>query len=99
MLSNPFFSTVVRIQKERGHAVTSRGPYGFVRHPGYAGMIVFTVAMPLILNSLWALAPAFFTVAATALRTALEDRMLQRELDGYADYSARVRYRLIPGLW
>jgi protein-S-isoprenylcysteine O-methyltransferase Ste14 len=99
MMSNPFFSGIVRIQKERGHTVASAGPYRYVRHPGYVGMLVFTLASPLILGSWWALAVALLTVVVTIVRTALEDRTLQAELEGYAEYAQRVRYRLVPGLW
>jgi protein-S-isoprenylcysteine O-methyltransferase Ste14 len=99
MRSNTFFSAVVRIQKDRGHAVISGGPYGFVRHPGYAGMAAFTLATPLILNSRWAFAPAVITAAITVLRTALEDRTLHNELDGYAGYARRVKYKLVPAIW
>lgn len=70
-----------------------------LRHPGYAGSTLFTMAMPVILSSLWAFVPAFLTVAAIALRTALEDRMLRQKLDGYTDYARRVKYRLVPCLW
>jgi len=99
MRTNRFFSAIVRIQKDRGHAVVSSGPYRFVRHPAYTGMAAFTLATPLILNSRWAFVPAVATVAFHVLRTALEDRTLQRELDGYADYACRVKYRLVPLVW
>jgi protein-S-isoprenylcysteine O-methyltransferase Ste14 len=99
MRSNRFFSAVVRIQKDRGQVVVTGGPYRFVRHPAYAGMCVFTLVTPLILNSRWALVPALMTIAVTALRTALEDRTLQKELEGYAAYARRVRYKLFPGIW
>lgn len=99
MRSNKFFSSVVRIQKDRGHVVVTSGPYRFVRHPGYTGMSVFTLATPLILNSKWAFAPAMATAATAVLRTALEDRTLHNELDGYADYARRVKYKLVPVIW
>jgi protein-S-isoprenylcysteine O-methyltransferase Ste14 len=99
MHSNRFFSSVVRIQKDRGHVVVTHGPYRFVRHPGYTGMVAFTLATPLILNSRWAFVPALVTAAVSGLRTALEDRTLHNELGGYADYASRVRYRLVPLLW
>lgn len=99
MRSNKFFSSVVRIQKDRGHVVVTGGPYRFVRHPGYTGMSVFTLATPLILNSRWAFAPAMATAATAVLRTALEDRTLHNELDGYADYARRVKYMLVPVIW
>lgn len=99
MRSNKFFSSVVRMQKDRGHVVVTGGPYRFVRHPGYTGMSVFTLATPLILNSRWAFAPAMATAATAVLRTALEDRTLHNELDGYADYARRVKYKLVPVIW
>jgi len=97
--SNKFFYGVLRIAKERGHAVCIGGPYRYVRHPGYLGAILFDLATPLMLNSVWALIPAAFTVCAIAVRTALEDRALQDGLYGYKDYAQRVRYRLLPGVW
>ncbi|MCP4538637.1 MAG: isoprenylcysteine carboxylmethyltransferase family protein [Chloroflexi bacterium] len=99
MLSNTFFSGTVRIQEERGHTVASGGPYRYVRHPGYAAGILFDVATPLILGSLWALVPAGLTVCAFVVRTALEDRTLQEELAGYEEYAQQTRYRLMPGVW
>jgi protein-S-isoprenylcysteine O-methyltransferase Ste14 len=99
MAANAFFSQTVRIQKERGHTVATGGPYRYVRHPGYAGSILFQVATPLILGSVWALIPAGLTVCLTIVRTVLEDRTLLEELDGYKEYAGRVRYRLLPGVW
>ena len=99
MSVNRFFSAVVRIQSERGHAVITAGPYAFVRHPGYASMIVATVGCPLLLGSLWALLPTFLVVAAFLVRTTNEDRVLLARLDGYAAYARQVRYRLCPGVW
>lgn len=99
MRTNRFFSAVVRIQSDRGHRVVDHGPYRVIRHPGYAGMIVFTLATPLILSSSWAFVPAIATVAATIVRTVMEEATLFRELDGYADYARRVRFRLLPGIW
>jgi protein-S-isoprenylcysteine O-methyltransferase Ste14 len=98
-LANPYFSAVVRIQKDRGHVVISGGPYRFMRHPGYAGGILFILAIPLMLGSLWAHLPAFLTSLVVVFRTSREDRTLQEELEGYRDYSRRVRFRLIPGIW
>jgi len=99
MRTNQFFSAVVRIQKDRGHFVITGGPYRFVRHPGYTGMGVFTLVTPLILNSRWAFLPALATAALTVLRTTLEDRTLQNELDGYATYTRNVKYKLFPPVW
>jgi protein-S-isoprenylcysteine O-methyltransferase Ste14 len=99
MLSNKFFASLVRIQRERGHTVITGGPYRFVRHPGYVGMIAYQLATPLMLQTLWALVPAALTTGFSILRTALEDRTLQEELAGYKGYVVRVRYRLVPGIW
>jgi protein-S-isoprenylcysteine O-methyltransferase Ste14 len=99
MVSNKFFSTVVRIQKERGHTVESGGPYRYVRHPGYASLLFSYITIPLALGSLWACIPMLVLVVNLVVRTALEDRTLQNELDGYKEYAGRVRFRLIPGIW
>jgi protein-S-isoprenylcysteine O-methyltransferase Ste14 len=97
--SNAFFSQVVCIQSERGHVVASGGPYRWVRHPGYAGMMLFELTVPVLLGSWWAYIPGVLNAALFVLRTALEDRTLRDELGGYAEYAARVRYRLLPGIW
>ncbi len=99
MMSNRFFTTTVRIQKERGHQVVSSGPYAHVRHPGYAAMICATIATSVLLGSTWALIPAALYAALMVVRAALEDRTLRAELEGYADYAQRVHYRLLPGVW
>jgi protein-S-isoprenylcysteine O-methyltransferase Ste14 len=99
MRSNRFFSSVVRIQKDRGHAVADGGPYRFVRHPGYAGMSIFTLMTPLILGSYWALVPAAANTSVIVLRTILEDATLHNELEGYPAYASRVRSKLLPGIW
>lgn len=97
--ANAFFSTVVRIQTERGHRVCDRGPYRLVRHPGYLGWILSMLATPLVLGSLWGLLPQAAAAAALLARTRLEDRALREELDGYREYCERVRWRLLPRLW
>jgi protein-S-isoprenylcysteine O-methyltransferase Ste14 len=97
--ANPFFSLIVRIQQERGHTVAAGGPYRFVRHPAYVGGIAIYIATPVMLSSLWALIPGGLTAVLMLVRTALEDKTLQDELDGYREYAGRVRYRLIPGIW
>jgi protein-S-isoprenylcysteine O-methyltransferase Ste14 len=99
MKSNEFFSLFFRIQRERGHHVVSGGPYRYVRHPGYAGGLAFNLTTPLLLGSLWALIPAAIVVFLFVLRTALEDRALRAELEGYTEYTRRVRHRLLPGVW
>jgi protein-S-isoprenylcysteine O-methyltransferase Ste14 len=99
MASNTFFSQIVRIQSDRSHAVATDGPYRYVRHPAYVGMIVFELAMSILLASWWALIASGLSAILLILRTALEDRALQAELTGYVDYARQVRYRLLPGIW
>lgn len=96
---NRFFEPGVRIQRERGHHVITSGPYKFVRHPGYVSAIMIFVGVPLSLASWWALIPAAFASAILILRTIWEDALLRAELDGYADYARRTRFRLVPGIW
>lgn len=96
---NPFFEPGVRIQKERAQRVITSGPYRFLRHPGYSAAIAIFVGIPLALASWWALLPAALAIALLVIRTGLEDRLLQAELPGYADYARRTRYRLLRGLW
>lgn len=99
MASNRFFLGFCRIATERGHSVATAGPYRYVRHPGYLGAIIYQLATPPALDSLWAFLPVALTIAMTILRTSLEDRTLQQELRGYAEYSRQVRQRLLPGIW
>jgi protein-S-isoprenylcysteine O-methyltransferase Ste14 len=99
LAENRFFSSVVRIQMDRGHVVCDSGPYRFVRHPGYAGNVLALFGIVLALNSLWTLIPAALASIIAVIRTELEDRTLQEELPGYRDYARRVRYRLIPWIY
>lgn len=99
MSVNRFFSAVARLQKDRGQVVISSGPYRCVRHPGYAGSVLATLAIPVMLGSFWGLVPAGLTAIAILVRTAREDRMLRRGLPGYEAYAARTRRRLVPGIW
>jgi protein-S-isoprenylcysteine O-methyltransferase Ste14 len=99
MMSNSYFSTTVRIQDDRGHQTVTSGPYQYVRHPGYVGAIVLSIGTPLLLRSWWVLSPGVVTAIMFIPRTAMEDRTLQQELGGYAEYAERVRYRLLPGVW
>jgi len=96
---NAFASDVVRIQKDRGHTVCTTGPYRHVRHPMYVGVIFFLLSFPLSLGSLYTFIPAFIIIILFIIRTSLEDRALQEELPGYTEYSQKVRYRLLPGVW
>jgi protein-S-isoprenylcysteine O-methyltransferase Ste14 len=99
LVSNPHAESSVRIQSDRGHRVISSGPYRFVRHPMYAGLIQLHQAMALILGSTWVVALASVMTILYYWRTALEDRTLRRELPGYEEYATVTRYRLMPGLW
>lgn len=98
LASNAYFSRVVRLQMDRGHTVATGGPYRYLR-PGYAAMVISVLATPPVLGSLWALIPAGLVACLYVLRTALEDKTLRAELDGYQEYAQQVRYRLVPGAW
>jgi len=99
MRENSFAAPVVKIQSERGHHVVSSGIYAHIRHPMYAGALLFFVGTPLLLGSWYGLAAAPVMAATLVVRTLFEERMLMAELPGYREYVARVRYRLIPGIW
>jgi len=99
LAENRFFSSIVRIQTDRGHKVCDSGPYSLLRHPGYAGNILALPGIVLTLSSLWTLIPATVALIIAVIRTALEDRTLQNELTGYQEYATKVKYRLIPFIW
>jgi protein-S-isoprenylcysteine O-methyltransferase Ste14 len=99
MVSNRFFSTLVRLQFDRQHTVATGGPYKYIRHPGYVGYIVMSISAPIALGTLSALVFSGITCLLFILRTALEDNTLKRELEGYAEYAEKVKYRLIPLIW
>ncbi len=99
MIVNRFFSSQVRIQTDRGQSVVQEGPYRYLRHPGYAGGLLSWVAAPVFFSSYWLVIPMILVMVANVVRTALEDRTLQDELPGYADYVKQVKYRLVPGIW
>jgi protein-S-isoprenylcysteine O-methyltransferase Ste14 len=97
--ANSFAAPIVKLQAERGHSIADTGPYAYVRHPMYAGAIPFLIGMPLLLDSWYGLIGSAVTVVALGFRAVGEERLLTRELDGYPEYAARVRYRLVPSLW
>ena len=99
LVENRFFSSVVRIQTDRGHLVCDSGPYRIVRHPGYAGNILALPGIVLALGSVWTIIPVIVALIIAVIRTAMEDETLQEELPGYQDYVQSVRYRLIPGIF
>ena len=98
-IANPFFETTVRIQTDQGHQVIDRGPYATIRHPGYVGLSAVFLSTPLLLLSSWICILSLIAVLVLVIRTVLEDRTLQNELSGYAEYATRIRFRLIPGVW
>jgi protein-S-isoprenylcysteine O-methyltransferase Ste14 len=96
---NSYLSPVVRIQEDRGHTVVSTGPYRYVRHPMYAGIVAFMIGTPLLLGSWYGVVLGLILVLVLMRRAVLEERTLRDELRGYSDYMAQVRYRLIPYVW
>ena len=96
---NTYLSPAVRIQSDRGQTVVSTGPYRHVRHPLYAGFVLFTVGTALLLGSAYGLFGALVLSALIAWRATREEQVLQRELAGYGEYMARVKYRFFPYVW
>jgi protein-S-isoprenylcysteine O-methyltransferase Ste14 len=96
---NSFAAPVVKVQAARHHHVISSGPYAFVRHPMYSGIMLFFFGVPLLLGSWWGVVIAPVFAVLFGIRARIEERALIEGLPGYADYAERVRYRLVPGLW
>jgi protein-S-isoprenylcysteine O-methyltransferase Ste14 len=96
---NTYAAPVVKIQTERAHKVIDTGPYALVRHPMYAGAVLYFLCAPLLLGSWYGLAIGFIIVALLGYRAVLEEETLKAELAGYSAYAARVPYRLVPGVW
>jgi protein-S-isoprenylcysteine O-methyltransferase Ste14 len=96
---NSYAAPVVRVQRERGHKVVTTGPYAYVRHPMYSSVILIGAGVPLLLGSWWGLLAVPLFMLVLGVRATMEERMLKAELEGYEDYSERVRYRFVPLLW
>ncbi|MCB9284161.1 MAG: isoprenylcysteine carboxylmethyltransferase family protein [Lewinellaceae bacterium] len=96
---NPFFSSTMRIQTDRGHTVCETGLYKFVRHPAYLGNIIQTIGFPLLFGSVWSILPAGISILLVCVRTYLEDKTLTGELKGYREYTRKTRYRILPYVW
>jgi protein-S-isoprenylcysteine O-methyltransferase Ste14 len=96
---NSYAAAVVKVQNERGQKTVSTGPYRHVRHPLYTSAVLYFLGAPLLLGSWCGLALAPLLIAAVAFRAVMEERMLSAELEGYAAYAARVRWRLVPLIW
>ncbi len=99
MTANTYFAASVRIQDDRNQTVCNTGPYRYIRHPGYIGMMISTLCIPIILGSLLGLVPAIAITFLVIIRTALEDSTLKNELPGYRAYTKVTRYRLLPYIW
>jgi len=99
MVENEHFEQCVRIQSDRKHRVVTTGPYRIVRHPGYIAFILSTLAGPLIFGSVWSFVPTGLLVILFVWRTSREDATLQKELDGYTQYTEQTSYRLVPFVW
>jgi protein-S-isoprenylcysteine O-methyltransferase Ste14 len=99
MRANRFFSSVIRLQEDRGHELVTAGPYRWVRHPGYIAALTFCLSSGIALGSWLSLLPAAVCVPLLLNRTVAEDRFLKKNLKGYSAYAESVRYRLLPGIW
>jgi protein-S-isoprenylcysteine O-methyltransferase Ste14 len=99
MIVNRFFSSVVRIQNDRGQVVVESGPYRLMRHPSYAGSVIAGLSFPVMMGTLWAFIPTVIMIAGIVVRTHLEDNLLQAELPGYQEFSKKIRFKLFPGIW
>jgi protein-S-isoprenylcysteine O-methyltransferase Ste14 len=99
MMTNAFFSSAVRLQPDRNQVLITSGPYRFMRHPGYTGGILYLIFSGLALGSWWAGLTVLPMLVLTIRRTLLEDALLQRGLPGYAEYAAKVPFRLLPHVW
>lgn len=96
---NKFFSSIMRIQTDRGHTVCETGLYRAVRHPAYLGSVIQATGFPLLMGSLWSIIPAGLLIILSVARTWLEDETLKKELKGYSEYAQKTRYKLIPYVW
>jgi protein-S-isoprenylcysteine O-methyltransferase Ste14 len=99
MMTNTYLSNYARLQGERGQVVIQEGAYRHIRHPMYLGIIVGFLGLPLVLSSWWAMIPSAVIAGLFVYRTYREDQMLIGGLAGYAEYTTRVRYKLLPGIW
>ncbi len=99
MRKNAFFEGTVRLQDDQGHQVVTDGPYRWVRHPGYVGLTLYNIAVPVVMASLWGFLGVGLFLIVLVWRTAKEDRFLRESLPGYADYAKQTRWRLMPGIW
>ena len=99
MMTNAYLSSWARIQEDRGQVVIQEGLYQYIRHPMYLGIIMSFLGIPLLLASWWTMVPCLFNIGLFVYRTYREDMMLVDGLAGYVEYTQKVRYRLVPGIW
>lgn len=99
LIGNKHFEASSRIQSDRNQKVVSNGIYSVVRHPGYAAIIIWAISIPLLTGILYSVIPSVCIIVIITIRTILEDNMLRKELDGYPEYTHKVKYRLIPYIW
>jgi len=99
MQHNSYLARIVEIRKEEGHKVITTGPYRVVRHPMYSAFLLLFISAPLLLGSYYALIPGILSDVLLIIRTLFEDKLLHTELEGYAEYAQKTRYRVIPGIW
>jgi protein-S-isoprenylcysteine O-methyltransferase Ste14 len=99
LLTNKYFESSSRIQTERNQTVISTEIYAIVRHPGYSSIILWALSIPLLTGAIYTFIPSGIIVILIFIRTYLEDLMLKKELEGYREYSCKVKYRLIPYIW
>lgn len=99
MRTNSFAAPVVKIQKDRGQAVITTGPYAIVRHPMYLGALFYFAGTSLVLGSWWGLATIPLFALLLGIRIGIEEETLRTGLEGYDDYARNVRWRLIPLVW
>ena len=97
MRENAYLSRTVKVYENQ--TVISTGLYGIVRHPMYLATLLMFLSMPLILGSLWGLIPFALYPVVTVIRILNEEKVLTEGLSGYAEYKAKVKYRLIPFVW
>ena len=97
--ANTFATTQVRVQTERAQTVVDSGPYHYIRHPMYAGMVLFVIGTALMLGSLWGLAATPLLFVMLAMRILGEEKVLKQDLAGYTEYMTKTPWRIVPGVW
>jgi protein-S-isoprenylcysteine O-methyltransferase Ste14 len=97
VIQNSYAAATITVESEQ--KVVSTGVYGLVRHPMYVGALIMMVGTPLALDSYWGLLATALAVPILALRIEDEEKMLRQELEGYDEYTQKVHYRLVPGVW